>query len=124
METPSLMKVEAAGLSWDGVRKFLCATGQTQQDLTKYLDVPDRTFARRCEAGAFDRRESEQLIWLAEISEAAMHLFDGDAVATHSCLTSLVRGLNNARTIDFAQSAFGARQVRDLIGSLEAGVFS
>lgn len=124
METPSLMRVVAAGLSWSAVRKFLDATGLTQQDLARYLDIPERTFARRREAGAFDRRESEQLIRLAEISEAALHLFDGDAAATRSWMTSPVRGLNNARPIDFAQSEFGAREVRDLIGRLEDGVFS
>lgn len=124
METPSLMRAVAAGLSWNAVRKFLDATGLTQQDLAKYLDIPERTFARRREAGAFDRRESEQLLRLAEICEATLHLFGGDAQAAHSWLASPVRGLHNARPIDFAQSEFGAREVRDLIGRLEDGVFS
>jgi putative toxin-antitoxin system antitoxin component (TIGR02293 family) len=74
--------------------------------------------------GAFDRRESEQLLRLVEIYEAALDLFDGDAVATRNWLTRPVRGLNNASPIDYAESEFGAREVRDLIGRLEDGVFS
>ena len=124
LETPSLMEAVAKGLPWNAVRRFLDATGLTQQDLAKYLDIPERTFARRREAGAFDRRESEQLVRLAEIYEAAHDLFDGDAAATLRWLTSPVRGLNNDRPIDFAQSEFGAREVRDLIGRLADGVFS
>jgi putative toxin-antitoxin system antitoxin component (TIGR02293 family) len=124
METPSLMQAAQSGLSWNAVRKFLDFTGLSQQDLAKYLTIPERTFARRREAGAFDRRESEQLLRLAEISQAALELFDGDTAATRTWLTSPVRGLGNARPIDFAQSEFGAREVRDLIGRLADGVFS
>jgi putative toxin-antitoxin system antitoxin component (TIGR02293 family) len=124
METPSLMQAARSGLSWNAVRKFLDIIRLSQQDLAKYLTIPERTFARRRETGTFDRRESEQLLRLAEISQAALELFDGDTVATRTWLTSPVRGLGNARPIDFAQSEFGAREVRDLIGRLADGVFS
>jgi putative toxin-antitoxin system antitoxin component (TIGR02293 family) len=124
MEIPSLMRAAQSGLSWSAVRKFLDIIGLSQLDLAGFLLIPERTFARRREAGTFDRRESEQLLRLAEISEAALDLFDGDSVATRTWLTSPVRGLGNARPIDFAQSEFGAREVRDLIGRLSDGVFS
>jgi putative toxin-antitoxin system antitoxin component (TIGR02293 family) len=118
------MQAVQSGLSWNSVRKFLDITGLSQQDLAKYLTIPERTFARRREARTFDRRESEQLLRLAEISQAALELFDGDIAATRTWLTSPVRGLGNARPIDFAQSEFGARDVRDLIGRLTDRVFS
>jgi putative toxin-antitoxin system antitoxin component (TIGR02293 family) len=124
METASLMQAVQSGLSWNAVRKFLDIFGFSQQELAKYLTIPERTFARRREVGTFDRRESEQLLRLAEISQAALELFDGDTAATRTWLTSRVRGLGNARPIDFAQSEFGAREVRDLIGRLAEGVFS
>jgi putative toxin-antitoxin system antitoxin component (TIGR02293 family) len=124
MGTLSLMQAVKSGLSWSAVRKFLDITGFSQQDLAKYLNIPARTFARRRETGTFDSRESEQLLRLAEISQAALDLFDDDTTATRTWLTSPVRGLGNARPIDFAQSEFGAREVRDLIGRLADGVFS
>src|ERR1017187_4800393 len=120
----SAMQAAQSGLSWNAVRKFLDITGFSQQDLAKYLTIPERTFAPRREAGTFDRRESEQLLRLAEISQAALELFDGDTAAARTRLTSPVRVLGNARPIDFAQSEFGAREVRDLIGRLADGVFS
>lgn len=125
MDVPVLINAAATGLSWNAVRKFLDATGLTQQELAHYLDIPERTFARRREAGAFDRRESEQLLRLAEIWEAALELFDGDAARTHSWFTSKRRlSFGGARAIDYAKNEFGAREVRALIGRLEDGVIS
>jgi putative toxin-antitoxin system antitoxin component (TIGR02293 family) len=124
MATPSLMQAVQSGLSWNSVRKFLDITGLSQQDLAEYLSILERTFARRRKAGTFDRRESEQLLRLAEISQATLELFDDDTAATRTWLTSPVRGLGNARPIDFTQSEFGAREVRDLIGRLNDGVLS
>jgi len=125
MDASSLMNAVATGLTWGAVKKFLDATGLTQQELANYLDIPERTFARRREAGMFDRRESEQLLRLAEIWEAALELFDGDAARTHSWLTSRRRlSLGGARVIDYAKNEFGAREVRALIGRLEDGVIS
>jgi putative toxin-antitoxin system antitoxin component (TIGR02293 family) len=124
LEIRSLMRVAAKGLSWQAVKRFLDAIGLTQQAFAEYLDIPERTFARRRETGAFDRKESEQVVRLAEIYEAAQDLFDGDKQATYSWLTKPTRGLGGARPIDFAKSEFGAREVRDLIGRLADGVFS
>lgn len=124
METPSLMQAIESGLRWNAVHNFLDITGLSQQDLARYLTLPERTFARRREAGRFNRRETEQVLRLAEIYQAALNLFDGDTAATRTWLTCPVRGLGNARPIDFAQSEFGAREVRDLIGRLADGVVS
>lgn len=88
MDVPSLINAVAAVLSWRKVRKFLDATGLPQQELANVLDISEKTFARRREAGAFDRRESKQLLRFAEIWEAALDLFDGDAARSHSWLTS------------------------------------
>jgi putative toxin-antitoxin system antitoxin component (TIGR02293 family) len=123
-EISSLMNAARRGLSWAAIRRFLNSTGFSQQDLAHYLDIPERTFARRREAGGFGSRESEQLLRLAEIYQAALDLFDGDAKSTLAWLTSAVRGLGNARPIDMARSEFGAREVRDMIGRLQDGVFS
>ena len=125
MDAPSLIRAVTAGLSWSAVKKFLGATGLPQQELAHYLDIPERTFARRREAGAFARRESEQLLRLAEIWDAALELFDGDAARTHSWLTSKRRlSFGGARAIDYVKNEFGAREVRALIGRLEDGVIS
>ncbi len=124
MDVPTLIKAASAGLSWNSVKRFLGATGLNQQQLAGYLEIPERTFARRREAGALDRRESEKLLRLAEIWEAALELFDGDEARTRAWLVAPAFGLGNAAPIDYARTEFGGREVRALIGRIADGVFS
>lgn len=124
MEIPTLLKVITSGLRWSAVDSFLQESGFTQQQLALYLGVPLRTLARRKEAGGLDENESERLLRLSEIFDAALDLFGGDNADAREWLLSPVRGLNNARPIDYARTDYGAREVRNLIGRLEHGVFS
>lgn len=124
MALPSLLRLITRGLPWSAVASFLKSSGFSQQELAQSLSMPERTLARRKEAGTLNLAESERLMRLAEIFYAAMRLFDGDASATRNWLASPVRGLNNARPIDYAVTELGAREVRNLIGRLEYGVFS
>jgi putative toxin-antitoxin system antitoxin component (TIGR02293 family) len=114
----------SSGIRWSSVNSFLHDSGFTQAELAEFLGLPPRTLARRKEAGSLDEHESERMLRLAEIYEAAVHLFDGDKADAREWLLSPVRGLNNNRPIDFARTDYGAREVRNLIGRLEHGVFS
>lgn len=124
MDVPTLINAARAGLSWNSVKRFLAATGLSQQQVANYLDIPERTFARRRETGALDRRESEKLLRLAELWEAALDLFDGDEVRTRAWLLAPAFGLGNVAPIDYARTEFGGREVRALIGRIADGVFS
>ena len=124
MDVPTLIRAANAGLSWNSVKRFLGATGLNQQQLAKYLDIPERTFARRRETGSLDRRESEKLLRLAEIWEAGLDLFDGDEARTREWLVAPAFGLGNVAPIDYARTEFGGREVRALIGRMADGVFS
>ena len=124
MDVPTLIRAANAGLSWNSVKKFLSATGLNQQQLARYLDIPDRTFARRRETGTLDRRESEKLLRLAEIWDAAADVFDGDDLRTLGWLVAPAFGLGNAAPIDYARTEFGGREVRALLGRIADGIFS
>ena len=124
MTLPSLLRLIDRGLPWSTVPAFAKVSGFSQQELADYLGIPARTFARRRISGTLDPAESERLLRLAEIFDAAQNLFGGDHEGTRQWLTSPVRGLNNARPIDYARTELGAREVRNLIGRLEDGVFS
>jgi putative toxin-antitoxin system antitoxin component (TIGR02293 family) len=124
MDVPALIRAANAGLSWNSVKRFLSATGLNQQELATYLDIPERTFARRRETGALERRESEKLLRLAEIWEAGLDLFDGDESRTRAWLVAPAFGLGNVAPIDYARSEFGGREVRGLIGRIADGVLS
>ncbi len=71
MEVPTLLEVITSGLRWSSVDSFLHESGFTQQELAQYLGVPIRTLARRKEGGGLDENESERLLRLSEIYDAA-----------------------------------------------------
>jgi putative toxin-antitoxin system antitoxin component (TIGR02293 family) len=124
METPAILGLLRNGLTWAQLVDFQRDAGFSGQEMAAFLDLPERTFARRRSTGRFSSGESEKLLRLMEIHQSALHLMDGDAAAVHAWLTEPVRGLGNARPIDYAQSDYGAREVRNLLGRLEHGVFS
>lgn len=112
------------GFPWSKVESFLRTTGFTQQQLADFLAIPYRTLARRRESGRLTQEESERLDRLSEIYDATFRLLAGNREATRSWLTSPVRGLNNASPMEFARTEVGGREVLNLIGRLEHGVFS
>ncbi|HEV2486285.1 MAG TPA: antitoxin Xre/MbcA/ParS toxin-binding domain-containing protein [Terracidiphilus sp.] len=124
LDTPALISAANAGLTWATVKRFLDATGLSQQRIADYLEIGERTFVRRREAGALNRGESEELLRLAEIWEATFDLFDGDEARTREWLVAPAFGLGNAAPIDYARTEFGGREVRALIGRIAHGVFS
>ena len=88
MEIPTLLKVITSGLRWSAVESFLQESGFTQLQLAQYLGIPVRTLARRKEVGGLDENESERLLRLSEIYDAALDLFNGDKADAREWLLS------------------------------------
>lgn len=124
MAVSALVNLLSAGLPWSAVEMFLKQTGFTQQELAQAIATPERTLARRKEAGKLNLVESERLLRLAEIFQGATDLFEGNTTAARKWLQSPERGLGNVSPMDYAVTDIGAREVRNLIGRLEYGVFS
>jgi len=124
MNLASLIRLVGRGLPWSTVPAFARVSGFSQQELAEFLGTPARTFTRRRISGTLDPAESERLLRLAEIYDAALSLFNGDHDGARQWLTAPVLGLGNARPIDYARTELGAREVRNLIGRLEDGIFS
>lgn len=123
-DVQSVLDIISSGLRWSSVSSFLRDSGFTQSELAQYLGLPPRTLARRKETGSLGEYESERMLRLAEVYEASLHLFNGDKADAREWLLSPARGLNNKRPIDYVRIDYGAREVRNLIGRLEHGVFS
>jgi putative toxin-antitoxin system antitoxin component (TIGR02293 family) len=123
-DTPAILKLLASGMKWAQVAEFLQHSGLTTRELAAFLELPERTFARRRESGRLLKAESERMLRLMEIFSSAQELFDGHAEAARQWLTEPALGLGQARPIDYAQTDFGGREVRNLIGRLMHGVFA
>ena len=60
----------------------------------------------------------------SRVFERAVDLFEGDAPAATRWLRTPQAGLGGRKPLELASTDVGAREVEDLIGRLEHGVFS
>jgi putative toxin-antitoxin system antitoxin component (TIGR02293 family) len=88
------------------------------------IRLPNRTLDRRKQEGMLKRDEAERLLRLALVYEKAVNLFEGDAAAARTWLAAPAKALGNETPLSLVETEIGAREVEDLIGRLEHGVFS
>ncbi len=80
--------------------------------------------ARRKAAGRLAPDESERLLRISTVFEKTVDLFEGDVAGAVAWLTSPKRALGRETPLAYSRTELGAREVEDLIGRLEHGVFS
>jgi len=78
---------------------------------------------RRAAQQPLDRDHSDRLVRYARLFWQAAAFFDGDEAAARGWLARPARGLGGTAPLDFAETEIGAREVEDLIGRLEHGVY-
>ena len=112
-----------AGLSFRAVRKLQNALGLSLEQIAAFLGMSRATLHRRKAQGKIDRAESEKLVRYQHLLDKAKDVF-GDAEAARQWLMQPQTGLGNARPVDFARTEIGAREVENLLGRIEHGVYS
>lgn len=112
-----------AGLSFRAVEKLQQALELPLDKIASALGMSRATLHRRKRQGKIDAAESERLARFQRLLDRATNVF-GTADDARHWLTSPQRALGGAVPIDFARSEIGAREVEDLLGRLEFGVYS
>lgn len=88
------------------------------------LLIPPRTFYHRRKSQRLTPGESDRLLRAARMFGLAVDLFGGDQQAARQWLQTPKRALGGATPLGYAATEVGAREVEDLIGRAEHGVFS
>ena len=88
------------------------------------VGIPQRTLARRKAAGRFEPDESERIVRFSRVFDLATELFDGERQAALQWLTSAHKALGGKTALAYLATETGAREVENLIGRLDHGVFS
>jgi putative toxin-antitoxin system antitoxin component (TIGR02293 family) len=78
---------------------------------------------RRAKKEPLDRDHSDRLMRYARLYWLAVAYFNGDQNAGRDWLKSPAPALGGRLPLDFAETEMGAREVEDLIGRLEYGVY-
>jgi putative toxin-antitoxin system antitoxin component (TIGR02293 family) len=112
------------GFPYMALVRFHKHSGLTIGTIADMVHLPQRTLMRRKARGRLEPDESERLLRVSGVFEKAVDLFEGDVDAARRWLTRPNGELGDCTPLDFARTEIGAREVEDLIGRLEHGVFT
>ena len=122
--TDEIIRQIERGLPFKALRTLETMSGVGASSIASAIGIPERTLARRKAADRLSPEESERLFRISTMFEKAVELFEGDASAAVSWLATPKRALGNRSPLTYSRTEVGAREVENLIGRLEHGVFS
>jgi len=107
---------------FDALRELL---GVTAESLAQKVGLSIATLSRRRQSGEpLDAALSDRLLRFARLFRLATALHDGDEDAAREWLAKPARALDGETPLDRADTETGAREVENLIGRLEHGVYT
>lgn len=122
-DTLELLDRVKRGLSYRALERFQQNVALSTEELAALVQIKPRTLARRREEGRLTPEESDHLIRASRVFAKALELFEGDAAQARSWLAAPAKALGGRSPFEVAGSEMGAREVENLIGRLEHGVF-
>jgi putative toxin-antitoxin system antitoxin component (TIGR02293 family) len=93
------------------------------EQLAAKLSISRSTLQRRKVAGRLSPDESDKVMRLSRLLEHATNVF-GDVEKARAWLKFPQRGLGGAVPLDYAETEVGAREVDNLLGRIDYGVYS
>lgn len=111
------------GLPFDALQRLHQHSGLSLETIGTVTQIPPRTLARRKAQRKLTPHESERLYRLTLVFEKTVELFEGDMTAARHWLYAPNKALAGQCPLKMAETEIGAREVEDLIGRLEHGVF-
>jgi putative toxin-antitoxin system antitoxin component (TIGR02293 family) len=119
-----LIRAVKHGFPFRAIEDLAHASGLSLPDLASLSGISARTLARRQSTKRLSAEESERILRFALIFEKAAVLFEGDLVEAQEWLRQPKKALGGESPLEYASTELGAREVENLIGRIEHGVFS
>ena len=119
-----LIRQVGRGFSFHAMVALESRSGIPLAEIASMIGLPARTFARRKASGRLTSDESEKLLRLSAVFEQAVAWFENDEAGALRWLTSPKREFENQTPLAYSRTELGAREVENLMGRLEHGVFS
>jgi putative toxin-antitoxin system antitoxin component (TIGR02293 family) len=112
------------GLPVGEVVQFGKQAGFSTYELARLIRIPPRTYARRVASKArLKIPEGERAVRIMRLFERAKQVFGTDE-NTRRWFDSKILALGRKTPLEFAETEPGAREVENIIGRIEHGVFS
>jgi putative toxin-antitoxin system antitoxin component (TIGR02293 family) len=119
-----LVRIVRHGFSFKSLAKLQKATDLPWTEISRFAAIPKRTLTRRQSQGRLHPDESDRVLRASTIFDMAVELFEGNTAQARKWLQTPQPGLGGETPLDFASTEVGAREVENLIGRLEHGVFA
>jgi putative toxin-antitoxin system antitoxin component (TIGR02293 family) len=123
LSIPQVIKEIEKGLPVSTFTKIKNELDLPDKDLARFIRVPKSTLAVRKKKGKFSFEESERLFRVQRLFTKAVNVF-GDIDSARKWLKEKAYGLGDISPLEFAKTEIGAREVENLLGRIEHGVFS
>ena len=118
-----LVQVIQAGLPVKELEDLQASLGVPMETLFPLLGISKATHHRRKASGKLDASVSDRVVRFARLMGKAVEVMDSEENA-RLWLNSPQVGLGGAVPLAFARTEVGAREVEDLLGRIEYGVYS
>ncbi len=119
-----LAKKVEAGFSFEALERLGKTTGLPLERLRVAVRIAPRTLTRRKKEKRLSPEESDRLVSVSRLLAQTFELFEGNEEAGIRWFTSPNRALGGQSPIEVAATETGTREVENLIGRLEHGVFT
>jgi putative toxin-antitoxin system antitoxin component (TIGR02293 family) len=119
-----LAKKVEAGFSFDALERLGETTGLPLEMLRVAVRITPRTLTRRKKEKKLSPEESDRLVSISRLLAQTFELFEGNEEAGIRWFTSPNRALGSQSPLEVAATETGTREVENLIGRLEHGVFT
>ena len=119
----SLIKAIQTGLPVEELTELQSSLQIPMEKLVPLLGISKPTFHRRKAEGRLGPGESDRVVRFARLVGRAIEVLESEESA-RLWLTSPQFGLGGAVPLEFAATEVGAREVEDLLGRIEYGVYS
>lgn len=94
-----------------------------EEELGRFLGISPATLHRRKKSGHLETSESERVVRFARLFGLTMEVFETEEAA-REWLKAANPGTADESPLSYADTEFGAREVENLLGRLDYGVFS
>ena len=113
-----------SGLAFGAMERLSRKSGLPLDLLRIAVRITPRTLTRRRSEKRLSPEESDRLVSVSRLIALTISLFGGRIDSAARWFTSPNRALAMRSPIDMASTEVGSREVEDLIGRLEHGVYS
>jgi putative toxin-antitoxin system antitoxin component (TIGR02293 family) len=118
-----LISAGNSGLDVSIFGRLARSLGVSEASLADITGVSQSSLTRRKRSGRMTPEESERILRIAGLVDLAAGIF-GDIEVAVAWLKETNLSLGDVSPLEFARSEIGGREVRDLLGRIEYGVYS